>query len=269
MRKYWLAVVLMIAALPVMAKPVKSPTVFSGTKAYCYFNEKTLTWRIGNDVQERTVHFERATGSLRTVTIKAFHTSAAVSSDVEGVLLLNGDRKVTLDSDWSYSWQSVATPENLGRKLTIHMQGVNTHKGMEVEVIYETLPGNRPYLNKQIAFINRTGAPMKVEEVTIENLTLQIGTGNKALKPVTTAFSTILPVGSGLTFSPYNTGIGLLMQDKSGIVKSKGKQITSATKPAAELAGDGGRYLSPVSTSFLYTGGTADGGALINRYSGK
>src|SRR5262245_3750423 len=120
MRTIWLTAAL--AALAVMASGAPDSDSFKGTKAYCYFNEKFLTWRIGNDALERTVQFDRDAGALKTmkVTDKKAGRRLAPGTGPEGEFILAPERdgapptSVRLDGDWVYMWQSVGTPAHNG-----------------------------------------------------------------------------------------------------------------------------------------------------------
>src|SRR5205085_11472066 len=107
-------------------------------------NEKTLTWRIGNDAVERTIDYDYDTKGLKTTNVSVLYGRArlAAVSGSEGELVIappgaKDGTTLRLDHDWAYTWQSVATPGHGGRLLTVHMQGINANKGYEVEVMYE------------------------------------------------------------------------------------------------------------------------------------
>src|SRR5437868_9791554 len=113
MRTIPLAVTL--ALVPVICRAADQPEAFKGTAAYCYFNDKTLTWRIGNDAVERTMHFDRDTGGLMTtkIDVKRGRARLAATPGSEGEFVVTdgvGARtSIRLARGWSYLWQSVMT----------------------------------------------------------------------------------------------------------------------------------------------------------------
>lgn len=152
------------------------PDLFTGNKVYCYFDEKAKTWRLGNDVVERTIHFDRETGSLKTTKVfqKVGGQRVAPVVDSEGEWSVAGTDPaakpvtISLSGGWAYIWQSVSTPEHGGRLLTIHLHGIGPNQGYEAEALYEIFPGNRPYLTKTLTLINRTETPKTVQDLTYD-----------------------------------------------------------------------------------------------------
>jgi hypothetical protein len=127
---YSAAALVLLCALPATGADKSDPRPFRGIRAYASVDEKSLTWRIGNDVVERRVQFDRESGGLKTIGVKSAGAKVMVPGTSEGefqVVSADGkSRTVRLDKDWAYIWQMVGTPAHGGRKLTIHLWGVRS-----------------------------------------------------------------------------------------------------------------------------------------------
>jgi hypothetical protein len=277
----------LLSAQGAPAKPVKparpvstEPAPFKGTKAYCYFNEKTLTWRIGNDAVERTIDYDYDTKGLKTTSVRVMsgraRLAAVAGSEGEIMIAPAGSQAGTtlrLDKDWAYTWQSVATPAHGGRLLTVHMQGINTNNGYEVEVMYEVWPGNRPYLGKSVTFINRTSAPLDVREVVYDRWVVATPPAGKPKKDA--------PAPRPAEFSRASDGSGRLFDEASGtgvlaaVVSPQGSQtfqngaIVQRFTGAVTAAPGNGRAYLPEAIIAPFTGTAAVADILYQRYSSK
>jgi hypothetical protein len=275
-----LAASLVTAQTP-RAKPVRAePAPFKGTKAYCYFNEKTLTWRIGNDAVERTIDYDYDSKGLKTTSVRVMKGSARLAA----VAVSEGDITIAapgaqpgatlrLDKDWAYTWQSVATPAHGGRLLTVHMQGINTNQGYEVEVMYEVWPGDRPYLGKSITFINRTSAPLEVREVVYDRWVVATPSGRKPAKgapaPKPAAFARGADGTATLFDEASHTGVLAAVIGPQGSLAFQNGAIVQRFAGAVVADPQRGRAYLPQAIIAPFTGTAAVADILYKRYSSK
>jgi len=278
MRTFLLALAL-TALLCVAACATQKDDTFKGRTAYCYFNEKALTWRIGNDVVERVVRFDRETGALQTLRAedKKAGRRIAPAPVAEGEFVLAAEAggaraaPVRLDGDWVFLWQSVGTPAHGGRLLTIHLHGKGRHAGYEVEAQYEVYPGNRPYLAKWLTLINRTGAPRTVEEIVIDRWILVARPPKRPAKgaplpePKPAEFTASGASATVVDPASQNAMVAGIAGEKGTVTYEQGV-LTLRARPGVEIRGDGGRALSPTVFVAAYEGTAAIGAALYQRY---
>jgi hypothetical protein len=276
-------------AKPVQARPVQrvkpaeppKDTTFKGKKAYVYFRENELTWKIGNDVLERTIRFDRDAGGLRTTEIKTMGGLPKIdsTSTTEGEFsVIGADAQKRgpyhLDHDWAYIWQSVGTPSHEGRVLTIHLQGVRSNSGLEVEVLYEVLPGNRPYLGKSITLINRGDAPVSLADVVFDRWILpapshparaaKSGTKTTSSKPED--FSASGDFSMGVEDAANRIGLRAFMTGKNGEISfTNGTVVPRFTGPEVAPP-NGGRAYTPFAVIFPYSGTAERGNMLYQKY---
>jgi hypothetical protein len=246
---------------------------FKGKRAYVYFHEKTLTWRIGNDSVERVIHFDRARGTLTTLKVEAKgggpRLAAANTHEAEWTLETPAGAKlpskVRLEGDWVYNIQSVATPAHGGRLLTIHLHGVRRYEGLAAEVMYEVLPGNRPYLAKWVTLINRSETPFTVKEVVYDRWMMPAQPGSR------TAPATYTP-GAGasgaLTIPVKNVGFQAGVQHEKGEAVFVNGSVTLRLKETAAVAA-GGRAFTPRSLLTVFANDPSRGAALVQRFNGE
>lgn len=272
-------------AKPVQARPVQrvkpkdSPkdTTFRGKKAYVYFREKELVWKIGNDVLERTIQFDKDNGGLRTTQVKTMGGLPKIdsTSTTEGefsVIGADGRKRgpYHLDRDWAYIWQSVGTPAHEGRVLTIHLQGVRSNSGLEVEVLYEVLPGNRPYLGKSITLINRGDAPVSIADVVYDRWVLPTPSrpSRSTKEAAKTAgakpqdFSASGDFSMGVEDAANRIGLRAFMTGKDGEIAFTNGTVVPRFDGPVVAAPNGGRAYTPFAVIFAYSG-TADRGNLL------
>lgn len=252
---------------------------FKGTSAYCYFAEKTLTWRLGNDAVERVVQFDREAGALKTMRVqdKKAGRRIAPATGPEGEFILAPDSanaagiaSVRLDGGWVYMWQSVGTTASGGRLLTIHMQGKGRHQGYEAEAMYEIYTGNRPYLAKSLTLINRTGAPRVVAEVVYDRwiLTPPPMKGKKGVDAPRLPAEFKGAPGGAATLVDAASGTGLVagVLHPQGETLHQGGTVVQRVKVSLEMPGDWGRALTPKSIVAAFSGSAATGATLYQRY---
>jgi hypothetical protein len=246
---------------------------FHGRLAYVYFHEKTLTWKIGNDAVERIIQFDRERGALTTlkVTAKRGGPRLAVANTHEAEWTLQTPSesrlpsKVRLEGDWVFNIQSVATPAHGGRLLTIHLHGVRRHEGLAAEVIYEVLPGNRPYLAKRVTLINRSGTPFTVQEVVYDRWMLPAQPG-KFTAPAT--FTPVSTAMGALAVPVKNVGFQAgVLHEKGEAVFVNGAVTLLLREPA--VVEPGGRAYAPRSLLTVFANDPARGAALVQRFSGE
>ncbi|MCC6728624.1 MAG: hypothetical protein IT208_04720 [Chthonomonadales bacterium] len=246
---------------------------FKGTRAYCYFRPAELTWRIGNDVVERTVRFDRDTGVLFTqgVQVKGRLPRIEPVAGLEGQFLLAGDAPaVRLDGGWTYMWQIVTTPAHGGRLLTIHLQGKGRNAGYEVEALYEVYPGNRPYLARSLTLINRSGAPRTVAEVDYGRWVLAKAPRGRraaaAAAPVAPSAQPAAAPNVGVVQDPAGGG-GLVaaVLGPGGTVAVSGGAVALRVKAAVDVSANGGRAYAPRAVVAPFLGAQGAGRALVGR----
>jgi len=240
---------------------------FQGKYAHVYFDEKHLTWRIGNDTIERVIHFARDEGSLRTreVTTKDGLPHVTVVTPNEGEFTVDGVGRVALDHDWAYSWQSVQEPAEGGRKLTIHLEGIRSHHGYEVEAMYQVQAGNRPYLAKSLTFINLTAGPLTVSRVVEDRWVL-------AAEPVKAKAAPAAPIHSASAKSDFllmarsDDGFGAFMVTPLADIGANDGAVAVRANGPVVAAPDGGRAYMPQSVVYPFKGSEALGLALRKQY---
>jgi hypothetical protein len=293
MRMLCTAILLVSAATAAQAE---TQSHFRGKAAYCYFDRETTTWRLGNDVIERTIRFDPSAGGLFTQ--KFIHKPAGSAtvvpvSTLEGeVTLADADAptvKTTLrlDSDWAFSWQTVSTPAHGGRLLTVHMFGVGRNKGFELESLYEVWPGNRPFIGRSINLINHSDTARRVQRIQFDRWVLTPATSAAPAKP--RPDKTALAAAAGpqpktalpLEFRTVEQGVCTLVEPGFGhglvaavwagtsdISWDKGS-VLLAVRTDALLKGRAGRFFGPKVTIAPYQGDSAGGYALWKRFYGE
>lgn len=283
------------AKQPAMAKPVQARPVqrvkpkepakdatFHGKEAHVYFREKELIWKIGNGVIERTIQFDKDLGGLHTTQIKTMDGVPKIDtvSTTEGefsVVGADGQKRgpYRLDRDWAYIWQSVGTPVHEGRLLTIHLQGVRSNSGIEVEVLYEIYPGNRPYLAKSLTLINRGEAPIALADVVYDRWVLPtpdrpLRQGLKTTTSVSNAkpedFSAGGDFSLGVEDAANRIGMRAFLAGKNGEISYQHGAVTPRFTGPVEAARRGGRAYSPFAVVFAYFGGPDRGNLLYQKY---
>lgn len=168
-RRTWALALLVTALLQSAVLAQKAPR----ERAYCYFNAKTMTWRLGNDAVERTIHFDRDAGSLRTLRVvtklPGVEFASVANSDGEFTVTPEGGSPIVLrlDGDWDFMFPIVHNDDGGGRTLTIHLQGKRRNAGYEVEAVYSIGPGKQARLVDRLLLVNRTGRPVALGRVTI------------------------------------------------------------------------------------------------------
>jgi hypothetical protein len=271
---------------PVQRVKPKEPvvdTTFRGKAAHVYFREKELTWKIGNDVLERTIQFDKDLGGLRTTEIKSMNGLPRIdtTSTTEGEFSVIGADGVKrgpyrLDKDWAYIWQSVGTPPHEGRLLTIHLQGVRSNSGIEVEVLYEVYPGNRPYLAKTISLINRGEAPIAMADVVYDRWILPVPDrpAKPAAKSTTSAAPAVKPddfsasgdFSLGVEDAANRIGMRAFFAGKGGEIAYQGGTVIPRFAGPLEAPRRGGRAYPPFAVVFAYAGGAERGTLLAQKY---
>ncbi len=271
-----------VAPRPVQRVKPKQPSkdnTFKGRAAHVYFNEKALTWKIGNDVLERTIHFDKDLGALRTNEIKTMggvpHINSVSSTEGEFSVIGADGRKggpYRLDRDWAYIWQSVATPPHGGRLLTIHLQGIRSNSGVEVEVLYEVYPGNRPYLAKSITLINRGEAAISLADVVYDRWILPIPNRAAPKQSTTVAnagssdFSASGDFSLGVEDAANRIGLRAFMTGKQGEISYQNGTVVPRFTGSIEAPRRGGRAFSPFAVVFAYSGTAERGAELYQKF---
>lgn len=285
---------LMLAAASVATAQVKPG--FTGKSAYCYYNSDTHTWRLGNDVVERTIQFDPATNGLHTVRFLNKPAGAArvvPISMLEGEITMSNPEKpgskdvLRLDSDWFYNWQTVSTPAHGGRLLTIHLFGQGRNKGYELEALYEIWPGNRPFVGRSVNIINHTDSPRVVERVLfdrwvlapMENAIPKSTTTGKVnpivlTKPVAVTakpveFRGLEPGVHTLVEPGFAHGLLTAVWDGVPDVTFENGAVVLAVRSGATVGGRAGRFFSPKCVIAPYLGDSATGFALWKRFRGE
>ncbi len=272
-RTVLLALLILTVVLPITANADSRNGAFKGRRAYVYFNEKTLTWKIGNDAVERVLHFDRTRGALTTLRVEAKgggpRLALANTNEAEWTLEAPSESrlptKARLEGDWVFNIQSVATPAHGGRLLTIHLHGVRRHEGLAAEVIYEVLPGNRPYLAKRVTLINRSGTPFTVKEVIYDRWMLPAQPGRFAA-PAT--FTPVSGAMGALAFPTKNAGFQAGVLDEKGEAVFVNGAVTLRLREPAVVE-PGGRAYAPLSLLTVFVNDPARGAALVQRFSGE
>lgn len=273
----WLA---LAAALPLAARATPEADAFKGTTAYCYFNAKTLTWRLGNDLVERVIHFDRDTGGLQTLRVqdKRAGRRIAPAPAPEGEFHFAADTQgrrpdpVRLDGDWAFNWQSVARTALGGRRLTIHLHGKGRYRGYEAEAQYDIYPGNRPYLVKSLTLVNRTGEPRTVEEIIGERWILvaqptkRAAAGASGPEPPSVKFVRLSETGAMLNDATGRTGLVTMLRGAPGEIAYENGVVVARVRPGVEIGGNGGRVSTPEIIVAAYEGAAETGAALYRRY---
>lgn len=283
MRRILIALALLLA-LPAAAHAAYESNFFRGNAAYCYFNTKTLTWRIGNDALERVVQFDREAGALKTVAVKINPPNAPIAPvpGPEGEFTLTSSisgettsSAVRLDSNWAFGWQSVANPAHGGRLLTIHLYGKGRYQGYEVEAMYEIYPGNRPYLAKSFVLINRTGSPRILTDVLYDRwVLLQEKTARPpAKRPGDAASSSAEFVrypgsSSTLTDPAGQRGLVAGVLHPQGVTTHQDGAVALRLHSRIDLQGNGDRVFLPKAIVAPFSGGAASGAFLYQLYVG-
>ena len=267
---------------PVQRVKPKEPTkdtTFKGTASHVYFNKKALTWKIGNDVLERTIQFGDDQGALRTTEIKTMGGVPRIdsTSSTEGEFSIVGaDGKkrgpYRLDHDWAYIWQSVATPAHGGRLLTIHLQGIRSNDGIEIETLYEVYPGNRPYLAKSLTLINRGESPISLTDVVYDRWILPVPDRRapKAIKTVATTkqsdFAATGDFSLGVEDTANRIGLRAFITSKQGEIAYENGTIIPRFAGPVEAPRRGGRAYAPFAVVFAYAGIADRGNGLYQKY---
>lgn len=181
-RSTWPLALLAMALLQPTALAQKAPR----QQAYCYYDARTLTWRLGNDAVERTIHFDRSAGSLCTtkvvVKLRGAALASVANSDGEFTVTPEGGKPsvLSLDSDWDFMFPIVHNGEDGSRTLTIHLQGKGRNAGYEVEATYGIEAGKFARLTDRRLLVNRTAGPVRLENVVIGRWILPEPAGSRA-----------------------------------------------------------------------------------------
>lgn len=257
--------------------------VFHGKVAHCYFNEGALTWRIGNDAIDRTVHFDRETGGLRTLEVNPgkLGVKLATVSPSEGEFTVlegggkAGPKTLRLDHDWAYMWQTVGTPAHGGRLVTIHLQGIRSNDGYEVEALYEAFPGDRPYLSKSLTLINRMKAPVTVTETLYDRWAFSTNphTVKKKLKkgeqppsPMPVKYVAGKDGFSEIIDGDNQASVVATVLGTGGETDYENGALIQRFRGPATVKPDGGRFYGPRVLTFVYTGQSSVGIDLMNAF---
>ena len=152
--------------------------------AYCYYNQKNLVWRLGNDAIEAVIHFDASSGGLKVESLRAKHGVELMSNANPGLMtfMISGkDNPVTLRSGWQFTWQSVSDLSLGGRLLTIHMDGVGKNDGIEIEEYFEIMPGMNSRLVNRATLINHTDGALKLEQLRFAAMALSASSVHASL----------------------------------------------------------------------------------------
>lgn len=255
--------------------PEKPGLQFKGARAYCYFRKHELLWKIGNDVSERTIRFDRTTGALRTEGKSArVPAPAAVSvAGVEGEFTIfhesGGSRSVLrLDADWQYLWHTISHPGHGGRLLTVHLQGRGANQGFEAEASYEVYPGNRPFFVKWLTLINRTGGTVLLEGVSIDRWALEPPKMKREKDaPVPPAPQVFAEDNAGAVIDGASHSGLLVWMPDGGEIGSANGALAARQKRAVSLHGQGGRADTPKAVVAAFRGSLDMAGALQQHYA--
>jgi hypothetical protein len=243
-------------------------------RAYCYFDRGKLTWRIGNEAIERTIHFDRDTGGLRTLKVECKGPGPRIApvSGSEGEFILAGqEAPIRLDSDWIYQWQSVGMPLPGVRRLTVHLWGKGRNKGYEAEAVYEAYPGKSPVLAKWLTLINRTGAPQTVQEIVYDRWALVAPSAKKgaaAATPGPLKFESGPGASATLTDPATRVGLAAGVLGAGGEAAYQNSAVVLRCRAPMEMPGEGGRATAPPSLAAAFTGDAPAGQALLQKYAG-
>jgi hypothetical protein len=290
--KYLLAAAVLLTASALLSAPANADR-YAGSRAYVYFDEKNLTWRIGNEAVERTVRFDRDTGSLHSTDIKSGVGGARITDlgTHAGEITLavplpaggTEPRTLSLGSDWAYVWQSVTTPPHGGRLLTIHMQGLRQHAGFEVEALFEVRPGNRPFLAKSFTLINRTDQPVTVTGARYDRLVVSTTPARVPVRrgrrgqpappppapPKPASFVAGREGAGAIVDAASGAGVAAAVLGPGGGATFREGMLLPAFAGSLTAAPEGGRAWLPPSVVFAYKGDAAEGFAILEELRGS
>lgn len=270
---------LIIASLSLLGTASLAQTHSVPRPAYCSFNEQTLTWHIGNELIERTIIFDKATGALRTQVLKSgsgMPTFTSVGSSEGEITVRNSANqrtKLTLDHDWTYAWQTVATPAHMGRALTIHLTGVKSNSGYEVEANYEILPNKKPFFIRSLTLINRNEKTVTIEECLYDRWSFS--TNSVPEKKVKDRFQARPrsaryidgPAGVGtLVDDGLSVGGTFAVEGGFGEILMENSSVVTRWKGRLDAKASNGRAFLPETVVFTFRGVSALGVDLIGRY---
>ncbi len=259
----------------------EGPLALQNKTAYCTYNEGTYTWKIGNDAVSRSVHFDKLTGSLRTIQIMNGPKRAIVSdispseAEISITDVNSKSRTISLESDWEFAWQTVGRPAHGGRLLTIHLQGVRKNSGFEIELQYEVWGKDSPYMAKTVSLINRKEKPVFVSGATLNRWVVQI---NPLIGPIIR--NGPAPSQKPPSFLGGTDGTGSLVQlqmgegvtaavnMKTGSVAMENGAMVVKTPVSLEVKPDTGRAVLPVSVIYAWSGPTPTGQLLLDKFTG-
>ncbi len=273
--------ILAVAAFIASTYSVRSYADLHNRTSYCTFNESNLTWKIGNELVSRTVHFDKQAGSLRTTEISNGPKRAILSdvapSDAE-ISLVDTDsnsRTISLESDWEFAWQLVGRPAHGGRLLTIHLQGVRKNSGFEMETLYEVWGKELPYMAKTVILINRKEKPVLVTGSTLDRWVVQIipliGPILRNGPPPSRKPATFLGGKDGfgsLVQFQAGEGVTAAVSVPSGTVELENGAMVVRTPVSIEVKHDNGRATLPTSVIYAWTGPTPTGQLLLDKFKG-
>lgn len=252
------------------AKMEKEEQPFKGKTAQVHFDSKHLIWRIGNDAAERTVQFDKVSGSLKTLRVRVPGGKAMVAAPSEGQFQVSAAgkmRTIGLDKDWVYSWQTSTVTAQGGKRLSIHLQGVGSNHGYEAEATYEVYPGNRPYMEKDLTLINRTNGTITVTGATLDQWVLGMDETPKAGKgaqaPAAGTFSGGKETGMIVDAASQHGAAAMVM---GGTVSYEGGGLVQRFKGSMIVENEGGRAYMPKAVFFAFHGTAATGSDLMARY---
>ncbi|MEP6756514.1 MAG: hypothetical protein ABJA67_13495, partial [Chthonomonadales bacterium] len=169
-------------------------------------------------------------------------------------------------------WQTVATPANGGRSLTVHLSGVRSNTGYEVEANYEVIPGKKPYFIRSLTLINRTDKAVTVESCLYDRWAISSNSvpGKKIQgrfqAPPHMARFVAGPTGSG-TLVDDALGAGATVSvEASGEVMVENSAVVSRWKGSLEATAQNGRAYIPETVVFAFRGVAPSGADLLTRY---
>jgi hypothetical protein len=231
---------------------------------------------------ERTVHFDLSAGALKTLEVKTgkIGTRLATVSPSEGEFtVLEGDGKappkvLRLDHDWAYMWQTISTPAHGGRLVTIHLQGIRSNDGYEVEALYEAFPGDRPYLSKSLTLINRMKAPVTLTDVLYDRWVFstnpapvkKLKKGEQAPPPRPVKYVAGKDGISEIIDGENQAAVVATVIGAGGEVDYQDATLVQRFRGSATVKPEGGRAYGPRTLTFVYKGQSAAGTDLMNAY---
>lgn len=221
--------VLLATVMIPMSAVAKPLTRHNEKPAYCYYNSNNLTWKIGNNMLEAVIHFNKLTNSLASVSLHAKRGPMRLETPVQSaavIQLTDGDQTLSLNKDWAFSWQTVTDTADGGRILTVHLEGIASNDGWAIEEKYEVGPGASPWISNYFTLINHSEKNATVNSVTFSGWKVLAQKKNE-MEPKINAL--------------YISDSGLIQKGSF----SMSKMIACKINPQVELSRHGGRYYSP------------------------